>query len=187
MTFRILIADDEALIRRDLREMLEELGHVVVAEARKGTDIGPLVQAHKPDVLLLDIVMPGMSGIDAAKALADEYPIVMLTAHSSADLVLAARDAGAMAYLTKPVRKNDIGPSLELAVTHFLRESLLTDKVRTLSSQLETRKLVDRAKSLMMQRMHCTEADAHRQLQALSMAQNLSLREVAQTILSGNV
>jgi response regulator NasT len=188
MSFRILIADDETLIRRDLRELLVELGHAVVAEAKDGREALALAQQHRPDVVVLDIVMPGggPDGLEVAKQLAAEYPILMLTAHSSTDLVLAARDAGVMGYLTKPFRQKDVGPAIELAVTHFLRTSHLTEKVRTLSEQLETRRLVDRAKGVLMRVGNLSEADAHRRIQQLSMERNLSLKRVAEVILSGN-
>jgi len=188
MSFRILIADDEALIRRDLRELLTDLGHSVVAEAKDGREAAELAARHKPDVVILDIVMGGGApdGLEAAKALGAEYPVIMLTAHSSTDLVLAARDAGVMGYLTKPFRQKDVGPAIELAVTHFLRTSHLAEKVRTLSEQLETRKLVDRAKGVLMRVANLGEPEAYRQIQKLSMERNLSMRRVAELILSGN-
>jgi response regulator NasT len=187
MSFRILIADDESLIRRDLSELLEELGHQVVAEARNGTEAAALAAERKPDLVVLDIVMPGgPDGIETARVLGAEYPVIMLTAHSSTDLVLAARDAGVMGYLTKPFRRKDVGPAIELAVTHFLRTSHLSEKVRTLSEQLETRKLVDRAKGLLMKRASLDEAEAYRQIQKISMERNLSMRRVAEVIISGN-
>lgn len=187
MSFRVLIADDESLIRRDLRELLEELGHQVVAEAKDGAEAVALAGQHRPDVVMLDVVMPGgPDGIETARVLGAEYPILMLTAHSSTDLVLAARDAGVMGYLTKPFRQKDVGPAIELAVTHFLRTSHLSEKVRTLSEQLETRKLVDRAKGVLMKQASLSEADAYRQIQKISMERNLSMRRVAEVILSGN-
>lgn len=182
MTFRILIAEDEPLIRRDLKELLEELGHTVVAAASDGRAAAALVEQHKPDVVILDIVMPHKDGLELARELSSEYPVIMLTAHSSPDLVRSARDAGVMAYLTKPFRKKDIEPAVELAVTHFMREHHLSERVRGLRDQLETRKLVDRAKSLLM-KSGVSEAEAHRQMQQLSMQRNLSLREVAQRVL----
>jgi response regulator NasT len=188
VSFRILIADDETLIRKDLRELLEELGHVVVAEVRDGREALAQAERIKPDVVVLDIVMPGggPDGIEVARTLAAEYPVIMLTAHSSTDLVLAARDAGVMGYLTKPFRRKDIAPAIELAVTHFLRSSHLTEKVRALQEQVETRRLVDRAKAVLMRVGQLSETDAHRQLQKLSMERNLSLRRVAEVILSSD-
>lgn len=188
MSFRLLIADDETLIRKDLRELLEELGHTVVAEARNGRQALEQTERLKPDVVVLDIVMPGEGpdGLEVARALGAEFPVIMLTAHSSPDLVRAARDAGVMGYLTKPFRQKDIQPAIELAVTHFLRSSHLTEKVRALQEQVETRKLVDRAKALLMRVGRISEADAHRELQKLSMERNLSLRRVAEVILSSN-
>ncbi len=188
MSFRLLIADDETLIRRDLRELLTDLGYAVVAEAKDGAEAQALAARHKPDVVILDIVMKdgAPDGLDAARALGAEYPVIMLTAHSSTDLVLAARDAGVMGYLTKPFRQKDLGPAIELAVTHFLRTSQLAGKVKVLTEQLETRKLVDRAKGVLMTVGKLSEAEAYRQIQKLSMERNLSMRRVAEVILSGN-
>lgn len=183
MSFRILIADDEALIRKDLKELLEEQGYAVVANARTGRQALELVEEHKPDVVLLDIMMPGIDGLEVARQIAGEYPVIMLTAHSSPDLVRAARDAGVMAYLTKPFRRKDVGPAIELAVTHFLRESHLGEKVRVLKEQLETRRLVDQAKGLLMRDGQLSEAEAFRQMQRISMDRNLPLRTVARTII----
>lgn len=183
MSFRVLIADDEALIRKDLRELLEEQSYSVVADARTGRQALELVDQHRPDVVLLDIVMPGIDGIEVAKQIAAEYPVIMLTAHSSPDLVRAARDAGVMAYLTKPFRRKDVGPAIELAVTHFLRASHLGEKVRVLKEQLETRRLLDQAKGLLMRDGRLSEAEAYRQLQRISMDRNLPLKTVAQAII----
>lgn len=182
MSFRILIAEDEPLIRKDLKELLEELGHTVVGAASDGRAAAALAAQHKPDVVILDIVMPHMDGLELARELSGEYPVIMLTAHSSPDLVRTARDAGVMAYLTKPFRKKDIEPAVELAVTHFLREHHLNERVRGLREQLETRKLVDRAKGLLM-KSGASESEAHRQMQQLSMQANVSLREVAQRVI----
>ncbi len=184
MSFRILIAEDEPLIRRDLKELLEELGYQVVASAPDGKRAAEMTEQLKPDVIILDIVMPGIDGIELARSLSSEYPVIMLTAHSSPDLVRSARDAGVMAYLTKPFRKKDIAPAVELAVTHFLREHHLSERVRGLRDQLETRKLIDRAKGLLMQSAGIGEAEAHRQLQQLSMQRNLSLKEIAEGVIA---
>ncbi|MFM2041927.1 MAG: hypothetical protein RLY86_503 [Pseudomonadota bacterium] len=184
MGFRILIADDEAIIRRDLKELLEEMGYTVVAAVRSGRDALAQVAVHKPDVVILDIVMDGMDGLAAARELAGEYPVIMLTAHSTPDFVRAARDAGAMAYLTKPFRDSDIAPAVELAVTHFLRHAHLSVRVRTLADQLEARKLVDRAKSLLMEKDGLSEVKAYRQLQTHSMQKNIPMRQVAEAVIA---
>lgn len=183
MSFRILIADDEPIIRRDLRELLQGIGHTVVAEAGNGVQALELVARHRPDVVIVDIKMPALDGIAVAKEISAEYPVIVLTAYSSPDLVLPARDAGVMAYLTKPFREKDIGPALELAVTHFLRESRLSERVAVLKRQLETRRLVDRAKGLIMDREGVSEAQAFRSLQKLSMDRNVPLHEVAEAII----
>ncbi len=185
MGFRILIADDEALIRKDLGELLTEIGHTVVAAARDGRQALDLVELHKPDVVILDIVMPGLDGIETARKLADEYPVIMLTAHSTPDFVRAARDAGVMAYLTKPFRDQDVGPAIELAVTHFLRHAHLSERMRALKDQLETRRVVDRAKGLLMEREGLSEPAAYRRLQSLSMEKNLPMRQVAEAVIAG--
>jgi response regulator NasT len=183
MSFRIVIADDETLIRRDLAEMLADLGHAVVGEARNGRMALEQVETQRPDVVVLDVAMPGLDGIAVAQQIAAEYPVIMLTAHSSPDIVRAARDAGVMAYLTKPFREKDVGPAIELAVTHFLRVSHLAEKVRSLKEQLETRRLVDQAKVLLMESDRLSEAEAYRQIQRLSMERNLSMRRIAEGII----
>tara|TARA_R110002110_G_scaffold205066_1_gene416756 strand:+ start:160638 stop:161207 length:570 start_codon:yes stop_codon:yes gene_type:complete len=183
MSFNILIADDEALIRTDLRELLTGLGYKVVAEASDGKEALELAERQRPDLMILDIRMPGMDGIEVARILAKNLPIIMLTAHSSPDLIHAARDAGVMSYLTKPFREQDIGPAIELAVTHFMRESQLTEKVETLKEQLETRRLLDRAKALLTEKENLPESKAFRHIQKLSMDKNIPLRKVAELII----
>lgn len=183
MSFRIVIADDETLIRRDLAELLVDLGYLVVGEAKNGKAAIEQIAMQRPDVVVLDIVMPGMDGIEVAREVASEYPVIMLTAHSSPDVVRAARDAGVMAYLTKPFREKDIGPAIELAVTHFVRVSHLSEKVRSLKEQLETRRLVDRAKALLVASDSLSEAEAYRQIQRLSMERNLPMRRIAEGII----
>ncbi len=183
MSFRILIADDEPIIRRDLRELLQGIGHDVVAEAKDGVQALELVARHRPDVVIVDIKMPALDGIAVAREISAEYPVIVLTAFSSPDLILPARDAGVMAYLTKPFREKDIAPAIELAVTHFLRESHLGGRVAVLKQQLETRRLVDRAKGLIMDREGLSEAQAFRFMQKLSMESNIPMRDVAETII----
>lgn len=183
MSFRIVIADDESIIRRDLSELLTDLGYVVVGEAMDGAMARTLVEDLTPDVIILDVVMPRTGGIKLAAELSDQYPIILLTAHSSPDLVQAASDAGVMAYLTKPFRVADIGPAITLAVSHFVKETELTERVVKLADQLETRKLVDRAKATLMEREGLSEADAYRQIQKLSMTQNMPMKHVAKVII----
>lgn len=186
MTFRILIADDEAIIRRDLSELLVDLGYDVVGDAENGAEAKSLVDQLKPDVIILDVVMPRIGGIKLASELSAQYPVILLTAHSSPDLVQAASDAGVMAYLTKPFRVGDIGPAIVLAVSHFLKQNQLSERVAALSDQLETRKLVERAKSLLMTRESISEPEAYRRIQQLSMTRNLPMKQIAKGIIDAS-
>jgi response regulator NasT len=184
MSYRILIADDEPLIRIDLKELLEGIGHEVVCEARDGKEALDLIKRQKPDVAILDIRMPRMSGIEVAKEVAPSIPVVMLTAYSDKHLVDQARDAGVMAYLTKPFREDNLAPAIELAVRHFVERSSLSDQVTRLKEELETRKLVDRAKGLLMEAEHLSEAQAFRRIQKMSMDKNKSMRQVAEAVIT---
>jgi len=183
MSFRILIADDEPIIRLDLTELLTASGYTVVAEAADGHEARQLVEQLKPDVLVLDVVMPRVGGIKLASELSSGYPIILLTAHSTPDLVQAASDAGVMAYLTKPFHHRDIAPAIVLAVSHFVRAAELNSRVIALQQQLETRKLVERAKAILMKLEDLSEPQAYRRLQEISMTRNLPLQRVAQTII----
>ena len=183
MSFRILIADDEPLIRMDLRELLEGLGHEVVAEARDGKEALDLANREKPDIVILDIKMPRLSGIEVAKEVASSFPVVMLSAYSDKSLIDQAKDAGVMAYLTKPFREDNIAPALELAVTHFVEKSSLSAQVSRLKEEIETRKLVQRATGLIMGSEHVSEAQAFRKIQKMSMDKNKSMRQVAEAII----
>jgi len=184
MSFRILIADDERLQRIDLRELLEELGYRVVAEAKDGLEALTLIQGEIPDVIILDIKMPHMDGIEVARKVSKEYPVIMLTAYSESQLIQKARDAGAMAYLTKPFRQGDVCPAIELAVSHFLEKGELTERVSRLRDQLETRKVVDRAKGLLMKREGLSEPKAYRRLQEISMNKNKPIKDVAEAVIT---
>ncbi len=181
---RVLIAEDEAVIRMDLREMLEEDGHEVVGEASDGAEAVRLAKQVSPDVVFMDINMPGMNGIDAAKVLADERiaPVVMVTAFSQASYVEAAVAAGAMAYIVKPFIRGDIVPAMHVAVTRFAEASTLADEVADLNERLETRKLLDRAKGILMSR-GMTEPEAFSRLQHLAMDKRKTLREVAEAVI----
>lgn len=145
LTTRVVIAEDEALIRLDLKEMLEEEGYSVVGEAGDGEEAVELAREHRPDLVILDVKMPKMDGISAAEKIAEESiaPVLMLTAFSQRDLVERARDAGAMAYLVKPFSKSDVVPAIEMAVSRFTELKALEKEVADLSLRLETRKLVD--------------------------------------------
>lgn len=151
LTTRVVIAEDEALIRLDLKEMLEEEGYTVVGEAGDGEQAVELAREHKPDLVILDVKMPKLDGISAAEKIAEESiaPVLMLTAFSQRDLVERARDAGAMAYLVKPFSKSDVVPAIEMAVSRFAELKALEGEIADLTQRLETRKLVDRAKSVL--------------------------------------
>ncbi len=181
---RVLIAEDEALIRMDLREMLEEEGHEVVGEARDGAEAIELARALEPDVVFMDINMPRVSGLEAAETLGEERvaPVVMVTAFSQADYVERASAAGAMAYVVKPFSRTDIVPAMTLASARFAESSALADEVADLTERLETRKLVDRAKGILMARGR-SEPDAFKALQKLAMDKRKTLREVAEAVI----
>jgi response regulator NasT len=181
--FRILIADDEPLIRIDLKELLEEIGHQVIAETGDGKEALALLNKVKPDLVILDIKMPGMNGIEVARKIAHEYPVIILTAFSERSLIEQAKDAGVMAYITKPFRDGTLTPAIELAVSNYLERSALTEKVTQLKEQLETRKVIDKAKGLLMDKQNLSEAQAYRHIQSLSMKKNKSMKEVAEAII----
>jgi AmiR/NasT family two-component response regulator len=180
MGFKILIADDEPLIRVDLRELLEELGYEVVAEAGDGHEAFRLIDQTNPDLVILDIKMPKMDGIGLARRISERFPVIILTAYTERHLIEKARDAGVMAYLSKPFREGDLSPAIELAVNHFLRTSELTERVERLKEQLEARKVIDQAKGLLMSREGLTEAQAYRHLQKISMDKNTPMKEIAE-------
>ncbi|TDQ48535.1 response regulator receiver and ANTAR domain protein [Actinorugispora endophytica] len=181
---RVVIAEDEALIRLDLKEMLEEDGYAVVGEAGDGETAIRLAVELKPDLVILDIKMPVLDGLSAAERIAGERiaPVVILTAFSQRDLVERARDAGAMAYLVKPFNKADLVPAIEMAVSRYAEISALEAEVTGLSERLETRKLVERAKGLLQSRHGLSEPEAFRWIQKNSMDRRLTMRKVAETV-----
>lgn len=181
---RVLIAEDEALIRMDMREMLLEEGHEVVGEARDGAEAIELARELHPDVIFMDVKMPGMDGITAAEVIAAERiaPVVMVTAFSQARYVEDASAAGAMGYLVKPFSKRDILPAMQVAVARFSEARELEREVSNLEERLEVRKVVDRAKGVLISQ-GMTEPDAFRRMQKLAMDHRKSLREVADAIL----
>ena len=181
---RAIIAEDESLIRMDLREMLEEEGHEIVAEARNGAEAIEMTREHKPHIVFMDVEMPEVSGLEAARVIGEERlaPVVMVTAFSQVAYVKEAADAGAMAYLTKPFTKQDILPAMEVAVSRFAETITLADQVTDLSERLETRKLVERAKGLLMEK-GVSESDAFSRLQKLAMDKRLTLKQVAEAII----
>jgi response regulator NasT len=182
---RVVIAEDEALIRMDLREMLEEEGYEVVAEAGDGKAAVEAVEEHKPDLVILDVKMPILDGITAAEQIVAKRgaAVVMLTAFSQKELVTRARDAGAMAYLVKPFTKNDLLPAIEMAVSRHAEIVALEHEVSGLGERLEIRKLVDRAKGILQTKYGMSEPDAFRWIQKASMDRRMTMKEVAQVII----
>ncbi|MFE4593243.1 ANTAR domain-containing response regulator [Streptomyces laurentii] len=185
LTTRVVIAEDEALIRLDLKEMLEEEGYTVVGEAGDGARAVELAREHRPDLVILDVKMPVLDGISAAEKIAGESiaPVLMLTAFSQRELVERARDAGAMAYLVKPFSKSDVVPAIEMAVSRFAELRALEKEVADLSQRLETRKLVDRAKSVLQTQYGLTEPAAFRWIQKTSMDRRMSMQQVAEAVI----
>ncbi|WP_028935911.1 ANTAR domain-containing response regulator [Pseudonocardia spinosispora] len=187
VTHRVLIAEDEALIRLDLAEMLREEGYEVVAEAADGEAAVELARELKPSLVIMDIKMPKVDGISAAGTIVEERiaPVVMLTAFSQRELIEQARDAGAMAYLVKPFARHELVPAIELSVSRFAELQALEDEVATLTDRLETRKVVDRAKGLLMTNNGMTEPEAFRWIQRTAMDRRSTMRAVADAIVNG--
>ena len=182
---RVMIADDESIIRMDLREMLTNLGYLVVGEAGDGRSAVNLARELKPDVAIFDIKMPGMDGIEAARILTEEKiaPVVLLTAYSQRDLVERAKEAGVVGYITKPMRESDLTPAIEVAMARFSEFRALEKEVGDLKRTLETRKLVDRAKGILMDTQGLTEAEAFRKIQKMSMNKRRPMKDVAEAII----
>ncbi len=184
---RVLIAEDEVLIRLDLKEMLEEEGYEVVGEAGDGAKAIELAEQLRPDLVILDVKMPGMDGIEAGAHVARERiaPVVILTAFSQRDLVERARDAGAMAYLVKPFQKKDLLPTIEMAMSRFTEIVSLEAEVEDLQGRLEARKIIERAKGVLQTEHGMSEPEAFRWIQRTSMNQRRTMRAVAETVMSG--
>jgi AmiR/NasT family two-component response regulator len=184
---RVVIAEDEALIRMDLAEMLQEEGYEVVGQAGDGESAVKLAAEHRPDLVILDVKMPVLDGISAAERIGAEKiaPVLMLTAFSQRELVERARDAGAMAYLVKPFSKADLVPAIEMATSRYEELRALENEVADLAVRFETRKLVDRAKGLLQAQLGMTEPEAFRWIQKTSMDRRLTMREVAQAVVDG--
>ena len=183
LTKRILIAEDETLIRMDLAEMLRESGYEVIGEATNGEEAINLAKELKPDLSILDVKMPKIDGITAAETIVEISPVLMLTAFSQKDLVERAVDAGVMAYVVKPFTINDLLPAIEIAITRHAQMLALKNEVGDLTERLETRKIIDRAKGILMQAMKLSEPDAFKWIQRTAMDRRVSMKEVAQAII----
>jgi response regulator NasT len=181
---RVIVADDESIVRMDLREMLESLGYLVVGEAGDGESAVHLSRELKPSIVIMDIKMPGMDGIEAGRILTEERiaPVLLLTAYSQQDLVDRAKDAGVMAYIVKPFQESDLAPAIEVALRRWSEFRALEREVEDLKEALETRKLVDRAKGILMDTQGLSEADAFRRIQKTSMDQRKPMKDVAEAI-----
>ncbi|WP_312721178.1 response regulator [Mobilicoccus sp.] len=184
---RIVIAEDEALIRLDLAEMLEDAGYEVVAQAGDGAAAVEAIREHRPDLAIMDIKMPEMDGLTAAKTVGEERiaPVVMLTAFSDKDLVERARDAGVMAYVVKPFSIDDLRPAIAIARSRWEEWQALTAEVADLADRLETRKVVDRAKGILMKQLKLSEQDAFRWIQKTAMDRRLGMKDVADAVIAG--
>ena len=184
---RVLVVEDEALIRLDLGEMLTEEGYQVAGEAADGEQAVAQARELRPDLVIMDVKMPKVDGIEAAGTIVEERiaPVVMLTAFSQRELIEQARDAGAMAYLVKPFARHELVPAIELAVSRFAEKRALEDEVATLSERLETRKVVDRAKGLLITRQQMTEPEAFRWIQRTAMDRRTTMKAVAEAIVDG--
>lgn len=182
---KVLIADDDPIILLDLKQMLESLGYEVVGEAGDGKQAFELAQKLTPDICVLDVKMPVMDGIDAASQIAEAgiAPVILLTAYSDRELVERANEAGVFGYLVKPFKPNDLPPAIEVAKGRFETNKQLTQEVSDAKERLEARKLVDRAKGILMQEHGIDEAEAYRRIQLQSMNNRKSMREVAEAII----
>ena len=182
---RVIIADDESVIRADLREMLTNLGYLVVGEVGDGVSAVNLARELKPDVVIMDIKMPDLDGIEAARVLTQEKiaPVLLLTAYSQRDLVDRAKEAGVVGYLVKPFREQEIVPAIDIAFARFQEFRELEKEVGNLRETLETRKLVDRAKGILMDQQGLSEAEAFRKIQKMSMNTRKPMKEIAEAII----
>ncbi|MGA1611323.1 MAG: ANTAR domain-containing response regulator [Ilumatobacteraceae bacterium] len=189
MAVRIVLAEDEAIIRLDLRESLQEEGYEVVGDVGRGDKAVEMVDELRPDVAIFDIKMPGMSGLEAPKIVSDKKicPVVMLTAFSQREIIEQARDAGALAYLVKPFQKTDLVPAIELAIARFAELKSLSGEVAALGAQLEIRKLVDRAKGVLIDKHQMSESDAFSFIQSMAMSQRMKMGDIAEQIIAGKL
>ena len=181
----IVIADNESIIRMDLKEMLEEAGHTVVGESINGIKAIELTRKLKPDLVIMDIKMPEMDGITAAKIIADEKlaPVILLTAFSQKNIVEKAKHAGVLAYLVKPIRQDSLFPAIEIAMSRFAEIQQLEHDLNNVKNSLQMRKTLDRAKGILMDAYNISESEAFRRIQKYSMAKRKSIKEVAEAII----
>jgi response regulator NasT len=179
MSVRILVAEDEAIIRMDLIEMLQAAGYEVVAAATNGQEAMDLAVAHQPDLAILDVKMPVLDGITAAAKIIEIAPVLMLTAFSQRELVERARDAGVMAYVVKPFTIGDLVPAIEIAISRHQQMKSLASEVADLHDRLETRKIIDKAKGILMAALNLTEPQAFSWIQKAAMDRRLTMKEVA--------
>ena len=189
MPLRVVIAEDEAIIRMDLRETLEEEGYEVIGETGRGDQAVELVRGLQPDLAILDIKMPGMDGLEAARIINGEKicGVLMLTAFSQREVVEQARDAGALAFLVKPFQKSDLIPAIEVAMGRFRELRSLTGEIDALGEQLESRKVIDRAKGVLMDQVGLSETDSFAFIQRTAMSERTRMRDVADRILDGSL
>jgi response regulator NasT len=189
VTIRVVIAEDEAIIRLDLKETLEEEGYEVVGETGRGDDAVELVRSLRPDLAILDIKMPGMDGLEVARIVNDERicGVLILTAFSQREVVEQARDAGALAYLVKPFQKSDLIPAIEVAIGRFRELQTLASEVDSLAEQIEARKVIDRAKGILIDRHGLSEGDAFTFIQRTAMSERTRMRAVAERVLAGEL
>ncbi len=189
MPLRVVIAEDEAIIRMDLRETLEEEGYEVIGETGRGDQAIELVRGLQPDLAILDIKMPGMDGLEAARIINGEKicGVLMLTAFSQREVVEEARDAGALAFLVKPFQKSDLIPAIEVAMGRFRELRSLTGEIDALGEQLESRKVIDRAKGVLIDELGLSETDAFSFIQRTAMSERTRMRDVADRILDGSL
>lgn len=182
---RIIIADDESIIRMDLKEMLTALGYLVVGEVGDGRSAVNLAREYRPDLVIMDVKMPDMDGIEAASILTGERiaPVLLLTAFGQRELIERAKEAGVVGYLVKPFRESDLTPAIEVALARFAEFKALESEKETLHEALETRKFVDRAKGILMERENLNEQEAFRRIQKMSMNTRKPMREIAEAII----
>ncbi|MGN8832950.1 ANTAR domain-containing response regulator [Selenomonas montiformis] len=183
-SLRLVIADNESIIRMDLREMLEEAGHEIVGEAIDGRKAIELTRMHRPDLVIMDIKMPEMDGITASRKIAEEKlaPVLLLTAFSQPEIVEKAKDSGVLGYLVKPVRESNLFPAMEIALSRWEEMKGMEQELDRLKDSLETRKIADRAKGILMTAHKLSEQEAYRRMQRYAMMKRLSMKEVAEAI-----